>query len=100
MGVAAALVLATLLGGAGGIENRLHFLDDAGQRFQLRPPALDLTPVSPALIFDIRPQLHPTEEGIPPIQGIPMNDKVATTIIVVGGAALLTSIVLDWLHHK
>jgi len=89
----------------------LHLVGEDGKPFALRPPQVDMTPsmvVNAAATVPVqlnRPDLFlkrdlsPTE-GIPPINGAPMNDTLATSLILVGGAALLTSIVLDWAHHK
>jgi len=89
----------------------LHLVGDDGKPFELRPPQMELTPaivVNAAATVPVqlnRPDLFlkrdpsPTE-GIPPVNGTPMNDTLATSLILAGGAALLTSIVLDWVHHK
>src|SRR5262249_27808554 len=102
----AALLIALLFGSS------FHFVDDDGRRFALREPVVDLTPelvvnaaatvrtiqlTQPDEFFERR--TSPRDRGMA-LQTINAHDNLTTGIILVGGAALLTSIVLDWVHHK
>ena len=90
----------------------LRLLDEEGRPFQLRAPVVDLTPAQlvnaaasvravqltqPDEFFERRSS--PRDRGMA-LETINMHDNLTTGIILVGGAALLTSIVLDWVHHK
>src|SRR5438552_3804684 len=98
MGALLPLALAAWLGGWGSAATTYHILDDDGQPFRLRPPQLDLAPPPiPAGLLLVPPLRE--SEGVPPINGTPIPDAVANTIILVGGAALLTSVVLGILKH-
>ena len=77
-----------------------RFLDDNGEPFALRAPSVDLTPSQiPAgiLLLPPPPPLRDTSDGIPPMEGIALPDAVVNTALLVGGAALLTSVVLKFL---
>jgi hypothetical protein len=102
---ALALALTALVG-------TFHFVDDEGRAFELRAPVVDLTPelvvsaaasvravqlTQPDDFFEHRSS--PRDRGMA-LETINAHDNLTTGIILIGGAALLTSIVLDWVHHK
>ena len=87
-------------GGMAGGSLPYRFVNDNGEPFALRQPVVDLTPAHlPAglLLLPTPPPLRSTSEGIPPMEGIAMPDAVINTVLLVGGAALLTSVVLNFL---
>ena len=101
---ALALAVAALFGS-------LHIVGDDGKPFELRAPVVDLTPelvvnaattvravqlTQPDDFFERR---SPRDRGMA-LETINAHDNLTTGIILIGGAALLTSIVLDWVHHK
>jgi hypothetical protein len=103
----APLVLALALFGSS-----FHLVDDDGRRFELREPVVDLTPdlvvdaatkvrtvqlTQPDAFFERRSSSR--DRGMA-LETINAHDNLTTGIILIGGAALLTSIVLDWVHHK
>lgn len=89
-----------------------RLVDDEGRPFELRAPVVDLTPelvvnaaasirtvqlTQPDEFFERRSS--PRDRGMA-LETINAHDNLTTGIILIGGAALLTSIVLDWVHHK
>lgn len=108
MSVLAAILSVSVFAGGPG----LRLLNDDGQPFELRAPAVDLTPreiveaasrvrtvqlTQPDEFFEHRSS--PRDRGMA-LETINAHDNLTTGIILIGGAALLTSIVLDWVHHK
>src|SRR5262249_12387495 len=100
-----ALAFLLVAPGSGALGSNYRFVDEQGEPFQLRAPEVDLvpTPVVHAQVmlspFDLRARPVVSRKEIMQEAGIRLPDGVVNGILFVGGAALLTSVILDFVSH-